>query len=466
MSERLVFELQAIDRATAPLRNVQAQLDRTTAAVRRSNSEYVRAQGGVRNFGSMAGQIGFQVQDFATQVSNGTSALTAFGQQAPQALGIFGARGAIIGAIIAVGAAILGVSGNVNDMSFNFKKFAADIQPLMQPVMAVFRTLVSVLRWAMNMIIDAINLAINALNALAAIIGALPEAFRVALENIGRRFKAFGLDVQAAAMTANAALQDMRDAISGQPAEGMFPDGTMAENLREIAANYSGQADALRRLADDSVGFGGTIMEALENVRTIDLRDYFEQAGAAAEEAGGKAADAVTEKIEPAVAKLKEVGDTIKSSMSDAFMSMIDGTKTAAQAFKDMARTIILKLYEVMVVQQIVNGIAGIFSGMFPGAGAALGFRANGGTVQRGKPYVVGERGPELMIPGRSGTIVPNNKMGGGSGVTVVQNINISTGVQQTVRNEIRTLMPQIAESAKSAVFDAQRRSVNGMGFA
>jgi len=27
-------------------------------------------------------------------------------------------------------------------------------------------------------------------------------------------------------------------------------------------------------------------------------------------------------------------------------------------------------------------------------------------------------------------------------------------------------LMPQIAEGAKAAVFDAQRRSVNGMGFA
>jgi hypothetical protein len=30
--------------------------------------------------------------------------------------------------------------------------------------------------------------------------------------------------------------------------------------------------------------------------------------------------------------------------------------------------------------------------------------------------------------------------------------------VQQTVRNEIKQLMPQIAESAKSAVVDAKRR--------
>ena len=36
------------------------------------------------------------------------------------------------------------------------------------------------------------------------------------------------------------------------------------------------------------------------------------------------------------------------------------------------------------------------------------GFRANGGPVQPGRAYVVGERGPELMVPQVPGTIVPN----------------------------------------------------------
>ena len=88
-----------------------------------------------------------------------------------------------------------------------------------------------------------------------------------------------------------------------------------------------------------------------------------------------------------------------------------------------------------------------------------------GGPVTGGKAYLVGEKGPELVVPSRNAQVIPNNQVSGG-GVTVVQNINISTGVQQTVRSEIRSLMPQIAESAKAAVFDAQRRSVNGMGFA
>lgn len=59
---------------------------------------------GASRVGQLAGQAGFQVQDFAVQVGAGTSALTAFSQQAPQLLGAFGPAGAIAGAIVAVGA--------------------------------------------------------------------------------------------------------------------------------------------------------------------------------------------------------------------------------------------------------------------------------------------------------------------------------------------------------------------------
>jgi hypothetical protein len=62
------------------------------------------AAGGTRNLGQLAGQAGFQLQDFAVQVQGGTSALTALSQQGSQFLGIFGAGGAIAGAALAFGA--------------------------------------------------------------------------------------------------------------------------------------------------------------------------------------------------------------------------------------------------------------------------------------------------------------------------------------------------------------------------
>jgi len=45
-----------------------------------------QATGGVKNLGMVATQVGYQVTDFATQVSMGTSAITAFAMQAPQAI--------------------------------------------------------------------------------------------------------------------------------------------------------------------------------------------------------------------------------------------------------------------------------------------------------------------------------------------------------------------------------------------
>jgi len=42
------------------------------------------------------------------------------------------------------------------------------------------------------------------------------------------------------------------------------------------------------------------------------------------------------------------------------------------------------------------------------------GFRASGGPVARGSSYIVGEKGPELFTPGASGSITPNNALGGG----------------------------------------------------
>jgi hypothetical protein len=61
------------------------------------------ASGGMQRFGQVMGQAGFQIQDFAVQVSAGQSALVALGQQGSQLLGIFGVGGAIAGAALTVG---------------------------------------------------------------------------------------------------------------------------------------------------------------------------------------------------------------------------------------------------------------------------------------------------------------------------------------------------------------------------
>ena len=160
--------------------------------------------------------------------------------------------------------------------------------------------------------------------------------------------------------------------------------------------------------------------------------------------------------------ELWKLTEGIADSFGTAFMSMIDGTKSVKEAFKSMAAAIIKQLLQVLVIQQIVGtvGKGGVGSGGTGLAGMISGTRANGGGVTSNQPYLIGERGAELFVPHTAGRIVPNKDIMGssGGGVTINQTIQVSTGVQQTVRNEIQSLMPQIASASKNAVLDARRR--------
>lgn len=172
------------------------------------------------------------------------------------------------------------------------------------------------------------------------------------------------------------------------------------------------------------------------------------------------------------LSEFESVSSAMQTSMEDAFMGMVDGTQSAEDAFKSMAANIIKELYRVLVVQRLVGSFATsktAGSGILGAIGGALGITGNaaGGAVQAGQPSVVGEHGRELFVPSSAGRVlsVPQAKAavsGGGNGVTVNQSISFGAGVS---RAEIQAMLPKIVESTKAAVFDAQRRSVNGMGY-
>ena len=142
------------------------------------------------------------------------------------------------------------------------------------------------------------------------------------------------------------------------------------------------------------------------------------------------------------------------NNMEDALTGVFMGTMTVQDAFKSMARSIVQDLIKIQIQRSITGPLADAL-GSFIGP---IGKKAIGGSVSLGSPYVVGEKGPELFVPNQNGAIIPNYAMGGGGGTTIVQNLNISTGVSQTVRAEIQNMMPRIAEATKAAVADSKRR--------
>jgi hypothetical protein len=172
---------------------------------------------------------------------------------------------------------------------------------------------------------------------------------------------------------------------------------------------------------------------------------------------------------------LKSLTDQGLNGLTDALTAGVTGAANFADAMKSMAKSVVDSLIKMLIQKYIVDAAFGAITAGFGGGGSPVAGgtpsvpvmssagsrpmspRAIGGSVQAGQPYMVGERGQEMFVPNQSGSIIPNEKMGGG-GVVVNQTINVTTGVQQTVRAEIATLMPQIANAAKGAVVEARQR--------
>ncbi len=99
----------------------------------------------------------------------------------------------------------------------------------------------------------------------------------------------------------------------------------------------------------------------------------------------------------------------------EKFKGIWDATTSTISKVVGWIDKLIERIKKLNVVQGAKNAI-----------GNALGFgggRASGGFVSPTKAYIVGEQGPELFVPGSSGNIIPNSRLGGRGNVI---NINIT----------------------------------------
>jgi len=174
------------------------------------------------------------------------------------------------------------------------------------------------------------------------------------------------------------------------------------------------------------------------------------------------------------------IAENIGSSFANSFKGAISGAMTAQEAlssffqsvadrFLDMAAQIIAKWIEM----SILNSVLSLFPGGGMGLGGAtaaagkldpavgfgvgpIGFRAAGGPVSAGSPYIVGEKGPELFVPGRSGGIVPNDSLGMGS-ANVVVNVDASGSNVQGDGNQANQLGKAIGIAVQQELIKQKR---------
>ena len=136
------------------------------------------------------------------------------------------------------------------------------------------------------------------------------------------------------------------------------------------------------------------------------------------------------------------VADNIGGAFSTAFQSVVSGSKSTQEALSDMFKTIaedflsmaaeIIAKQLIMITLQTILKALGAVAGASSGGGDGLNIdgvqeyvsepfnasdytnafsaKAKGGPVNSNTPYIVGEEGPELFIPGTSGLISNNDQ--------------------------------------------------------
>lgn len=215
----------------------------------------------------------------------------------------------------------------------------------------------------------------------------------------------------------------------------------------QITKDAKDQADAVRKIFEDT---RTPLENYIERIQTLQMilgkglidPDTFSRAVGLASDELTKFTEKGKSDIDLLLDAINGFGNEFTSTLTEAFM-------TGKLNFKDMVNSIQRDILRMLIKKNISDPAVSFLGEFFKGFGG----RAMGGPVSSNTPYMVGERGPELFVPNGAGSIVPNNKLGGG-GVTVVQNINIDS---RTDRSSIMAAMNQAKEQAKAEIYRSMK---------
>jgi hypothetical protein len=161
--------------------------------------------------------------------------------------------------------------------------------------------------------------------------------------------------------------------------------------------------------------------------------------------------------------ELEDTGKAIENTTVQAMKkfedTLVDGLMSGKFAFKDFANFVIKELLRIAIRKLIIDKITGGFTSFLGG----LGKKERGGTVTANRPYLVGEAGAELFVPNKTGTIVPNNRLGGGMGSGGMP-VNITYNIQAF---DSKDTLSAITENAPtiSAIIESEFNKRGRRGF-
>ena len=151
----------------------------------------------------------------------------------------------------------------------------------------------------------------------------------------------------------------------------------------------------------------------------------------------------------------EKIGESVNNDIKNGIAGLIKGTSTLG----DMLNNVADRFLDLALNQALFGSALGSKGQKGGGILGALGLFAEGGRPPVGRPSIVGERGAELFVPDRAGTIIPNDKLGGMGSVTnnVVVNVDASGSEVEGNEEEGRQLGTLIAVAVQGEIVKQKR---------
>ncbi|MDW8399864.1 MAG: tape measure protein [Acetobacteraceae bacterium] len=291
--------------------------------------------------------------------------------------------------------------------------------------------------------------------------GAIDAAERQRLETLATRERDEALRrLEGSVRRVTAAQRDNRDA-----------ERELNEVLRERERLIQQNETAYERYQRRMETLGRLVERAEQVGRPLPDETIRREATAALEEL-----ERAERRVEEGAERARDVGRELGLTFSSAFEDAIIRGKRFSEVLQGIGQDIARIIARRTITEPLGNAVSSALSGFsFDGIGSWLGglfgtptaffqnavgnpFRAEGGPVTAGQPYVVGERGPEWFVPRQSGTVLPNGTAPAG-GPTIHTTLNIDArGADAGVEARLRLLGQQIARQATAMTLDAIRR--------
>lgn len=257
----------------------------------------------------------------------------------------------------------------------------------------------------------------------------------------------------------------------------------MAESDQWVADSFSeqlqeankAQSEWAKSAAETARGFMDMVSPADEIVRKIQAVEFLmetidEKTGKPflSADQGELALLSLNEQIDA----LNEVKDTGKDAYADLTRAVegwgrasadaiVDFAFTGKTAFSGMVDSMLKDLARMAVYKNVTKPLFDSFGGgdlMSTLGGFFGGGRASGGPVNPGQFYVVGENGPEILVPNSAGTIIPNGGgMAGGSTYNVAVSVDARGGQVSGDNAQAAELGRRIEAAVRGVLFSEKR---------